>query len=301
MASLNDTGAQLGRDIGGGDDVNLRLCAEDGYTRTFAGDGYRRVNPGEVEGGNADDPAAPANSLNAWNGYDHDRVAAGSDLEAAGGYGEADVDWVKPAGYDRAPALMNQRIYVKDTGETSLNATALATNPFDTPDQTQSAGDGASDTVDLGAYEGNVVAIGVKAEFDDSVDVHESLGYPAKAGEDALTGAGAGIALLVRSSVPVINSITQLTDPASCLAGCTGCVTIRLSVTMEGPSQGTLRVSTNGGSTWSTVDSAVAAGATQIDLTVDAGVSLDYDLAYNDVSPTQRSASQSITTECTLV
>jgi len=281
MASLNDTGAQLGRDIGGGDDVNLRLCAEDGYSRTFASDGYLRVNPTQVAAGQADDPASPANSLDAWENYDHDDVDAGSQLEVSGGYSQVTVDFTKPAGYDLAPAIMAQRAYIKDTGETEINGTALAVDPLVSPDQTVLLSDDASDTIDLSGFEGSVVAIAIIAEFDDSVDVHESAGYTAAAGQDALTGATPGVAVLVRSDTPSIDSITQSPTPPNCSLSDTPDHTVH--ITAEGPS--TIRAETREGvGAWGLHDASVAAGASSFsNPDLDPGDDPDYRIRYNDI------------------
>jgi hypothetical protein len=281
MASLNNVGqTQLGRSGA----VSLDALAEDGYTRTQAVSGYRRVSPFQVELGRAEDPdtwAAP-HSLDDWNGYTQNDVPAGDDLAVAGGYGTIDLDWVRPAGYTRATAIVNQRLYVKDTGETEFNATSLSVDPFDSPDQSQSSGDGDSDTDNVAAYEGNVIAIGLLAEFDDSVAVHESLGYDGAAGEQDLIGAGVGIAAQVFASDPGPVTAVQTTDPDTCQT--LDPVNIQISVDMQGPSTGTLQRSTNGGA-FATVDASVGAGTQTINRSETSGSNYAYRLRYNDVSP----------------
>lgn len=100
---------------------------------------------------------------------------------------------------------------------------------------------------------------------------------------------------------PVIDSVVQTTPAASCVAGCTGCLNIRINVTMVGSSQGTLQERVNGGS-WSTVDSGVTAGATALIVASrDAGKLYEYRLRYNDVSPATWSTTGGVTTECELL
>lgn len=278
--SLLATAAKLGRTSG---EVSLKALVDDGYTRTFAGDDYLVVNPFQVEAGQADDPSDPAYSLLAWDGYDHDVVPAGDDLGMTSGYGEGDLTWSRPPGYTRAPGVLDQRIYVKDTGETEIDATSLSVNPFDTPDQTDANNDGEAETVNLASYEGFVVAIGMRLEFDDSVTVFESADYDPAAGEDPLIGAGAGIGEEVWRSNPGPISVLQDTDPDSCQVG--DPVDIDFDFDMKGSSTGRLEERINGGS-WTLVDDAVAAGSSGATVQRDSdGDSYKFRLRYNDVSP----------------
>lgn len=283
---LISAGQKLGRTSG--QQVRLAALRANGYTRTLAGSGYLRVNPFEVELGQAADPddgVSGLHSLLAWVGYTHASIPAGSELTATPGYGTVTLNWTRPNGYTRAPSILEQRIFVKDTGESTINATALAVNPFDSPDQSQAAGDGTSDVVNVASYQGSVIAIGVKAEFDDSVTVHvatDGNGYTGAVGEDLLLGAGAGIAIQVMAGNPGPISVTQTTDPDTCTVGDN--VNLRIDVNMQGPSLGTLQEQVNGGA-WTTIDSGVAAGTLVINRSVQSGNNYRYRLRYNDVSP----------------
>ena len=300
LVSLIAVAAQLGKTAG---TIKLSELRDNGYARTFAGSGYRRVNPFEVENDNAQDPneAGTQHRLGDWIGYIQSTINQGSNLLATGGYGDADLSWSLPSGYSRATSILNQRVYVKDTGETSFNETALSTNPFSSPDQSQSLGDATSlSGLNLASYEGNVVAIGIKAEFDDSVATHESpdgTSYSAHASAQDLTGAGAGIALFVIPSIPEITGVTQTTDPDSCFGG--DPVNIRIDITSYGSSLMTLQRSVNGGA-WSTVDSSVSAGTSQINRSEISGNSYRYRIQYNDVG-TYSGASSSTSAICNLV
>lgn len=264
---------------------SLKALVDDGYTRTLAADDYARVNPFEVEGGNADDPSSPTYGLSQWELYDHDSVPAGDDLEVASGYGTVTLDWIRPTDYPLSGAALGpvtQRISAKDSGETTVNVTSLSVDPFDTPDQTQDAGDGDTDDVSLSTYGDNYVAVGVKAEFDDSDEVFTGVGYDGKVGEDILLGAGAGILVKPYGLNPGPLSVTQTTDPDSCATGDN--VNLRIQCTMEGTSTGRLEQQENGGS-WTLVDSSVAAGTLQINLSRQSGNNYKFRLRYNDVSP----------------
>lgn len=101
------------------------------------------------------------------------------------------------------------------------------------------------------------------------------------------------------SQTPAIDSVTQTTDPDACSVGQD--VNLRIRVTMVGSSQGTLQEQVDGGS-WTTVDSSVAAGATQLTRTVASGSSYAYRLRYNDVSPANWSAaSAAVSATCNLL
>lgn len=100
---------------------------------------------------------------------------------------------------------------------------------------------------------------------------------------------------------PVIDSVIQLTPADECLVGCSGCVSIRVNLTMVGSSLGTLQERVDGGS-WSTVDPGVAAGATRATLSGrDPSKLYEYRIRYNDVSPDTWSTVRGVTTECTLI
>jgi len=281
QVSLNAIAAQLGRTSG---QMNLSLLRPNGYTRTFAGSGYRRVNPFQVEVGTAPDPdvASSIHLLGDWLGYTQNAVSAGGSLANSSGYGEFDLTWSLPTGYSRAPAILNQRVYLKDTDETDINATSLSVDPFTSPDQTADAGDGTSDTVNVAAYEPNVVAIGLLCEFDDSVVIHESLGYAGAGGQDILIGAGTGIAAGVFSTNPGPVTCTQTTDPNTCSGG--DPVNLQIQCNMQGPSTGTLQRSVNGGA-FATIDSGVSAGTTVINRSETSGNNFRYRLRYNVISP----------------
>ena len=281
--SLVAVAAQLGKASG---EVSLEDLVDSGYTRTFGVSGYLRVNPFEVEAGQADDPASPSYNLADWDGYDHDDIPEGDDLAASSGYGgDVDVTFTAPAGYSRATAILNQEGYGKDTGETTINATALAVNPFDTPDTTPALGDGSSGTIS-GLTEGEVAAVGVKVEFDDSVTVHtnaDSVAYDTAVGQDPLTGAGRGVAIEVFPGNPGPLSVTQATDSTTCSVG--DPVDIDIDCDMQGTSTGRLEQQKDGGS-WTLVDASVTAGSSTITVSRDSdGSYYKFRLRYNDVSP----------------
>lgn len=288
--SLIDTGVQLGRTSG--QEVRLGSLRDDGYSRTFGVSGYLRVNPYEEAAGRADDPdrVDSLHYLGNWENYDHDRLPHATDLEMTPGYGEVTLDWVGAAGHDSAPLITGYFIYVKDTslpGSSTPTSTELSVDPTDTPDQTQQAGFAASavetDDVDLASYNGNWVAVAVVVRFNDSVTVHEDTeGASAKTGEYALIGAFEGILARAYRTDPGPISCTQTTDPDSCAAG--DPVNLRVQVDMEGTSTGRLEQQENGGS-WTLVDSGVAAGTSQINLSRTSGNYYKFRLRYNDVSP----------------
>ena len=222
QSSLIDSAAQLGKTSG---QIKLSELRTDGYTRTHAVSGYRRVNPFEVHNGRAQDPdeAGTQHRLGDWLNYDHDQVPGGSQLSHTLVPGGVDLTWSRPGGYTRALAIVRQRVYAKDTGETEVNEAALSTNPFSSPDTSQSPGDGTSFELSLASFIGQMVAVGILAEFVDSVDVHETehqVAYAAATGEDALTGAGGGILVgPILPTEPTINNITQDPSDFQCLAG----------------------------------------------------------------------------------
>lgn len=280
--SLRDTLAELGQTTGA---KSLMEAVDDGYTRTHAVSGRKRVNPFEVEASRGDDPTTPAYSLLAWEGYDQDDMPEGDDLAVDSGYGEIDLTFVRPAGYTRATAIVDQKGYGRDTGETTINAAALAVNPFSTPDTSPSVGDGTTGTLS-GLTEDEVAAVGVKVEFDDSVDVHtnvDSLAYDYAVGEDPLIGAGRGVAVLVFPANPGPISVTQDTDPDTCATG--DPVDITIDFDMRGPSTGRLEQQKDGGS-WTLVDASVTAGSSSATVSRDSdGSYYKFRIRYNDVTP----------------
>jgi hypothetical protein len=286
QVSLIATAAQLGKTAG---QILLSALRTNGYTRTFAGSGYLRVNPFEVDANRAQDPdeAGTQHRLGDWLNYDHDRVGEGDNLLPTSGYGEIEVSFSRPNGYTRAPAILDQRLFIKDTGDTEIDEGTTAVNPFSSPDGQASIGDGTTGDIDGSFAEGNYVAVGVKAEFDDSVSTFtntDSLAYDAHASAQELTGAGRGVLVKVFAANPGPVSAVQTTDPDSCIGG--DPVNIQISCNMEGPSTGTLQRSTNGGA-FSTVDSNVSAGSSTINRSETSGNNYQYRLRYNDVSPDQ--------------
>lgn len=295
--SLNAVGSALGKSGA----VTLSDTVENGYTRTHAGSGYRRINPFQAESGNAPSELTAPHTLGDWVAYSHSSVNSGSALAVTRGYMEISVSWSKPAGYSRAPSILTQKVYWKDMGTSE----DLSVNPFNLPTGTADVGDVTSYDITSALTAGHYYAVGVKVEFDDSVDSHtnaDSLGYDSAMGETGLLGGGRGVSSgKVYDDAPTIDSVVQDTDPGSCLVGCTNCVDITINVTMEGSSQGTLQEQVDGGG-WTTIDSGVPAGSASLSRTnLDAGVSYDYRLKYNDVAGSKWSNVGSITTECTLV
>lgn len=297
--SLRDTGIQLGRTTG--QTVSLKTLRLNGYTRTFASDGYKRVNPFEVARNHADDPNSGSSnySLGAWVGYQQSYCAPGSNLAYTIGYGSISVSWSKPSGY--LDSLCDQYLYAKDTGQTVVNSTALAVNPFSSPSQSQGLGDGTAASVNLASYSGRYVALGVKSRWYDSVTTYEANdngAYSGASGQQLLTGAGVGILVRAYNTVPGTVSAVQLTDPNSCYVGQN--VTLRVSFSMEGPSTGRLEEQVNGGS-W-TVVTTISAGSSSIDLSRASGSNYKYRLRYNSVSPDQWSTmSGTVSAVCNLI
>jgi len=297
--SLRGTGIQLGRTTG--QIVSLKTLRLNGYTRTFASDGYKRVNPYEVAAGHADDPNSTSTEwkLSAWVGYQQSYCAPGSNLAYTIGYGSISVSWSKPSGY--LDSLCDQYLYAKDTGQTVVNSTALAVNPFSSPSQSQGLGDGTSDSVNLASYSGRYVALGVKSRWYDSVTTYEANdngAYSGASGQQLLQGAGVGILVRAYNTVPGAINISQLDNPAYCYIGQT--VTVRVSYSMEGPSTGRLEQQVNGGS-WTFVSN-VSAGSTYSDLSRTAdGSNYNFRLRYNSVSPDQWSTGTATNIYCTQI
>lgn len=301
QVSLLSTGAQLGKTTG---QVRLGLLRANGYTRDFATAGYLRVNPFQVENGNGQDPdeAGAQHRLGDWLNYLQGILNTGSELLVESSYGEVRLSWTKPAGYDRAPAILEQQMYMKGTGETEINTTSTSVNPFSAPDSKIPAGDGTSGTIPAGSFGGTVVAVGVKVEFDDSATLHtntDATAYDIAAGQDPLIGGGRGVAVKVYDVAPTITNVSQSPDRADCVAGSDVTVTIHLD--MEGPSLGTLQESVNGGA-FTTINSSVAAGSTAVNLTrASDGTQYSYRIRYNDVSPDQWSNTADYTPVCDLI
>lgn len=297
--SLRDTGIQLGRTTG--QTVSLKTLRLNGYTRTFASDGYKRVNPYEVAAGRADDPNSGSSnySLGAWVGYQQSYCAPGSNLAYTIGYGSISVSWSKPSGY--LDSLCDQYLYAKDTGQTVVNSTALAVNPFSSPSQSQGLGDGTSASVNLGSYSGRYVALGVKSRWYDSVTTYEANdngAYSGASGQQLLQGAGVGILVRAYNTVPGTVSAVQLTGPDYCYVG--ESIWLRVYFSMEGPSTGRLEEQVNGGS-W-TFANTISAGSSSIDLYRASGSNYKYRLRYNDVSPDQWSTmSGTVSAVCNLI
>lgn len=281
--NLRALGIQFGRTTG--QTVSLKTLRLDGYTRTLSADGYRRVNPYEVGRSRADDPNSTSTEwrLSAWVAYSQSYCAPGSNLAYSDGYDTISTSWSLPTGY--LASLCDQELYVKDTGQTSINATALAVNPFSSPSQTQGVGDTTSASVNLASYSGRYVALGVKSKWNDGTTTYEAAddgAYGVASGQTPLTGAGTGILVRAWEGTPPSISAVQLTDPDSCSVG--DDVTLRVSHSLEGTSQATLQQQVNGGS-WTTVSSSVAAGSSSSDLSRASGNTYKFRIRYNDVTP----------------
>lgn len=300
QVSLIATGSQLGKTTG---QIHLSKLRIDGYTRTHAASGYRRVNPFEVEASQADDPSRADNKhyLGNWLNYLQQRVNTGSALLVSSGYGELDLTWVRPPGYTRAPSILEQFMFLKDGG-TTVNTTTLSVNPFVDWFSKIPAGNVVAATIPASGFGGRYVAVGMKVEFDDSVVVHtnaDSQGYDIAAGQDALIGGGRGVLVKVHAITPVCGPVRQLQDPSTCTVGSN--VDIRVQLAMEGPSTGRLEESVNGGA-FGLIDSAVAAGTNaEYPLVRASGNNYQYRLRYNDVSPDSWSTSSTFSASCTLV
>lgn len=287
---------RIGNELGRTSNVSLAAAAANPYSRTFAGSGYRRASPLQVALGAAD-VAAPV-SLAGWEGYDQDSVPPGSNLAIAMGYAGFNLTWTNPAGYGLAPSILDCFIYVRSMGA----AQDLSVNPFVSPDKTQSGGDGESAFVTAASFVGEFVAIGILTRFDDSVVVHEgAVGFSPAGGQTPLLAAiGISSGQAIWAPEPSIDDVIQLTDPGTCIAGCTGCVDVRLNVTMQGTSSGRLERRVDGGA-FALVDAAVPAGSSQLNqFGLDAQKHYEWRLRYNAVSPDAWSTIEGITTECTL-
>ena len=275
-----------------------------GYTRTHAGSGYRRINPFQVENGNAPPTFTAPHVTTEWEAYVHTTVNSGTGLLiSADGYGEIDLAWSLPSGYSRDTANLTQRVYWKDAG-TVLDESALAVNPFDTPTGSASAGDGTTHTI-TGLTTGHFYAVGVKVEWNDSVTTHEnvdSLGYAIDGGETPLTGGGRGlISSEVFGTVPNFSALIQTTDSGTCQVG--DDVNLRLTVNMEGVSTGRLEQSKNSAG-YTLVDGSVTAGTTTINLLRSSPDNWKYRIRYNDIgggSPGPWSVERNLTAQCDLV
>jgi len=294
--SLNAVGAALSKS----GPVTIAGATENGYTRTHASSGYARINPFQVEGGTAPSEFIAPHTLGDWANYAHASLNTGSALAATASYGEVGLTWTLPAGYSRDTANLTQRLYWKDMGTTE----DLNVNPFSTSTGSVDVGDVTSYTL-TGLTAGHYYAIGLKVEWDDSLVVRDNVdsdAYQIAAGQTALIGGGRGLSSgKAMATAPTIDSVVQLTDPATCLSGCTSCVDVKLNVTMEGSSTGRLEEKKGTGA-WTLVDSAVTAGSTAITLTArDSNVTYQYRLRYNDVSPDTWSDTGSVDTVCTLI
>lgn len=274
MASLDLVWAQL-KSAGA---ASLDEVRADGFTRTLAGDGLARVNPFytgvDVEGG------APY-SLDEWSGYLQNAFPTqGSALLVEPGYGEFTATWVRPAGYTRALSIVSQRLYFNNMGSSE----DLNVNPFD--GSFVDVGDVTS-YVRTTATPGNYYAVGVKQIWDDSDEIFvcpDSGAYAPHGSATPLIGAGVGVSTgEIWALAPEIHSISQSPDRSDCFAG--EDVTISISWTMQGTSEGTLQESLNNGASWTTIDSSVAAGSSGYNLTRQSGHSYKYRIRYNDVSP----------------
>lgn len=268
-----------------------------GFSRTFAGSGYRRINPFQVQAGTAPSSFVAPHSLGDWEGYDHDSVPAGSGLAIVMGYAGFTLSWTNPAGYSLAPSILDCMIYVRSMGASE----DLSVDPFTSPDKTQSGGDDATEFVTAASFVGEFVAIGVKARFDDSVAVHEgAVGFAPAGGQTPLIGAGIGISSgqAIWAPAPTIDSVDQVTDPGTC--SIPDVVELSIDVSMQGPSTGTLQESVDMGA-FVTVDSGVPAGSTSLTRNVPSGSNYRYRLRYNSVSPDTWSNILGRDAECTLV
>jgi len=294
--SLNGVGAALGKSGA----VVLAGCVENGYTRTHGASGYNRINPFQVENGNAPSEFVAPHTLGDWAGYSHATLNEGSGLDATSGYAKIVVTWTRPAGYTRDPNNLVQRVYWKDMGTSE----DLSVNPFSSPTGTADGGDGTSYDATSGLTADHYYAVGVKVEWNDSSTTRESAdstAYDYAGGSTPLLGAGRGVSSgLIWSNAPAIDSVVQLTDPGTCYVGCTGCVDVKVNCTMYGTSYGTFQEKVGAGS-WTTIDANLTPGTSSITRTsLDAGVQYQYRIRYNDVSPDTWSNTGSITTDCIL-
>ncbi len=272
-----------------------------GYTRTHAASGYRRINPFEVEDGQAPPTFTAPHSVTEWENYQHSDVNTGSALAiTAEGYGEIELSWTRPNGYTRDLANVTQRVYWRDMGTSE----DLNINPFSTPTGSADAGDGTTHTI-TGLTAGHFYALGVKVEWDDSVATHENSdagAYDVDAGETALIGGGRGIASgEVFGTTPNFSTLIQTTDESTCFSG--DPVNLRLTVNLEGPSTALLEVEVNGGG-FGTDIAAVSAGTTTINRSKNSPHNYNFRIRYNDIgggSPGPWSVERNIGASCILL
>jgi len=275
---------------GGSGSVKLADIVANRFTRTLVADGYARVNPYEVGGGQAPSEEAAPHSLNDWEGYVHQDVEAGTQLAVTGGYGEVSLTWTKPNDYPDSVAegteLVDQVVVLKDTDTTDL-LTASAVDPRTAPDKTVIAGDDAEESgITVGfVADGDYVAISVFGRWDDSDEIFEdSTEYTAASGQDPLTGASQGVLARVFDDTPAIDSVTQSPSPANCNIGCSGsaCPDIIVSITMDGPSPGEVERSINDGA-WTFFSSLVAGATSFTDADETPGNKYEYRIRYTDI------------------
>lgn len=274
----------------------------DGYTRTHAVSGYRRINPFQVEAGNAPPTFTAPHSVTEWENYQHPDINTGSGLAiTAEGYGEIELSWTRPNGYTRDLANVTQRVYWRDMGTSE----DLDINPFSTPTGSADAGDGTTHTI-TGLTAGHFYAVGVKAEWDDSVATHENSdagAYAIDAGETPLIGGGRGIASgeVFGATINFSNLVQSSPDPSTCFTG--EPVTLRLTLNMGGPSTALLQVEVNGGG-FTTDVAAVSAGTSTIDRTKNSPHNYNFRARYNDIgggTPGPWSVERDIDASCTQI
>lgn len=295
MASLDAAAAQL-KATG---TPSLDAMTTGRYTRTLAGDGLARQNPFEEEKGHAPSEEVGPHSLDVFAGYDHDVVESGTGLQAVVGYEEITYAWVQHAGYPLAPGVLRQLLSVKSMGASE----DLSVNPFDTPDDTDDAGD-VEEWSMVGLTAGDFYAAGLKGAFNDSDEEFvppDATACDPHGSATPLSGAGEGISsdVAVFSKTPGPVSATQTTDPDSCVVGAD--VTLNVVLNMSGPSLGRLEEQVNGGS-WDLVDASVSAGTTSVNLVrASNGDNYKFRVRYLDVSPdTWGTMSGTITPLCNL-
>ncbi len=242
------------------------------------------------------DEAGTEHRLGDWLNYDHDALNTGSQLNVTASYGDLDLTWTRPAGYTRAIGILDQRLYVKDTGQTSINAAARDTNPFVSPSYDDVMGDGTSGSRDLSAYIGQAVAVGMKVEFDDSVTVHDNsdgLAYDIASGMTSLTEAGRGLVVMIYDPTPTLTGLRQDTcfDPETD-------VDLYVTPDMEGPSGGRLEIQQDGGA-WTYVTNVSAGVNFEIGpYTYPGGHNYTMRLRYTSVSPDSWDESNTIFASC---
>lgn len=111
--------------------VRLTELRENGFTRTYAGSGYYRVNPFEVHNGNAQHPTSSANhSLIAWDGYSVATINQATDLDCTSVTSDAATfDWTLPSGYVLDNGSLRQRVcYAECAGPNPADCPGA--NPF---------------------------------------------------------------------------------------------------------------------------------------------------------------------------